>query len=359
VTGDRRKRQLFGAAAVVGGLVVSLLGGEVACRVLLKRYWDTDILRERLAASSIKPLVTLDDDPVMLYGLRPGLDTVFGGSRVIIDAEGYRRGRDPIRPSEDAVRIALLGDSSSFGWHVDYEDTYGEQLRVALEEIRGGPVELRNYSVPGYNAAQELRAFSSRVTQFDPHIVIVHHDHNDAQPTGWGYDAWMAPEHGDNVLHSALLKVCIRAVTKMSMPDLADEPGDNELLGDYITAGPLYDAMLRSRQDLADTLRARGVPAVAVIYHCDVKAHADFRSDPTFARLHEGLARRLERMGYHVLDLYPRYQRLLAASGLPDLSHFWIAPDDAHPNAAGHSFIAAELAEFVRNDPELLEALRR
>ncbi len=353
-----RKKLLFGIVAITASLLMVGVGGEVLSRLFLSRYWDTELLRAQLTAESMKSIVEPDEDPAIEYALRPNLDREYRGSRLLTDTEGIRVAAEPPPAREDAMRIALIGDSTSFGWGVEYEDSYGEQLRRALEAERGAPVLLRNYSVPGYNAIQEHQQFLNKIAPTRPHVLIVHHDHNDALPANWGYDKWLAPEEGDNFIHSALIKLIIRKVKNLKMELLPDQDSANKFLDNYCISGPLYDSMLESRRSLVEAARAEGIPVVGLIFNTYVEAKSDYQDDPMFVLLHQGLARDLDEMGYRVMDMYPRFQTLLAESDRPDLSHFWVVPpDDAHPNPEGHAYIAAQLTDFFKNDAEISKLL--
>jgi hypothetical protein len=59
-------------------------------------------------------------------------------------------------------------------------------------------------------------------------------------------------------------------------------------------------------------------------------------------------------MGFHVLDLYPRYQKKMKMEGAVNLTGSWLSAQDCHPNPAGHEFIAECLVQCVTNTPALL-----
>lgn len=78
-------------------------------------------------------------------------------------------------------------------------------MRAGLEQHLGRSVALHNWRVPGCNASQELALFEHTIDTMRPELVLVHHDHNDAQPTGWGCGGWVPPEFGDDALGSVAL----------------------------------------------------------------------------------------------------------------------------------------------------------
>jgi len=338
----------------VVAMLVALLLCEVVARSFFRSRWDTSALYAQADRINIKSLIDLDDDPNIFYRLRPNMDAEFQGSRVLTSPSGHRVGVAGSQPPGKAIRVALLGDSTPFGWRVDYSETYAELLRKRLEQHSGSPVVLENFSVPGYNASQEYAQLKSEVLAWSPDLVIVHHDHNDSQPTGWGYSSWVPPEYGENFLHSAALKTLLRLVRARLGPR-AKESADakDELVDGYCIAGPSYEAMIDSRRRLVEDATARGIPVLIVLFNADIKADDQYASSPTFLRLHEALRVRLEGMGCSVLDLLPCYQKWLKDHSLSDMSSLWVSPEDHHPNARGHALLADFIGQSIENSPKL------
>lgn len=355
-----RKKFRRAFLAACASLFLTFAAGEAAARVFLRRLWDTEALAAQLRQVSVKSLITLLDDPERMYGLRPDLDTEFLGSRVVTDSSGVRVGASKAPEPDGSIRVALIGDSTSFGWRVQHEDTYGEKLRRGLEVLAGAPVALRNFSVPGINASQETAMFVKSISAFRPRLLVVHHDHNDSQPTGWGYGGWMPPEYGENVLHSAVVKIVLRKLKAARDRAWAPpEEGQGETVEGYTVDGPDYEAMLESRRVLVQAAKAAGIPVLIVIFNPKVRADENFETDPAFQRLHQRLSERLRDMGYLVLDLYPEYQRMLAEAGLRDMSSLWVDSEDQHPNERGHAFIAEVLLNRIRETPELMRIFQK
>lgn len=80
-------------------------------------------------------------------------------------------------------RIAVLGDSVSFGWRVAESDCWPRQLEAQLRAA-GEHVEVLNFAVPGFSTPQALAQFRTRVLAFQPDLVIL--------ATGFN-DAWLRP----------------------------------------------------------------------------------------------------------------------------------------------------------------------
>jgi hypothetical protein len=354
-TRDRHELLLLSGLSV--GITFLIL--ELFVRLFFLHEVDPSILRRRVAATSVRNLLRPSADPVLFTELKPGLEQLFHGCMVVTGPDGYRIASAAPETAASLpaarLRIAVLGDSSSFGWGVNYDETYAELYRVQMEKLSGIPIELRNYSVPSYNAQQELRMFQTRVKSFHPDLIVVHHDHNDSEPTTKALGTnYMPPEYGDNVLRSALIKWGMRRMRRFQMTrDYNSGKDGNRTVDGQFVAGPLYEAHLEARRKLVSEAAALHIPVVIVLFNAFARRDPQYETSEYYVALHRDLAARLEGMGYHVLDLYPRYQEVMRERGWPHLVNWWVTPEDAHPSPAAHQFIADRLVDYTRADREL------
>lgn len=66
-------------------------------------------------------------------------------------------------------RIALVGDSFTFGLEVRYEDTWGHRLEMAM----GPEYQVLNFGVDGFGVDQAVRRYERDVVQWKPDIVVL------------------------------------------------------------------------------------------------------------------------------------------------------------------------------------------
>jgi hypothetical protein len=102
--------------------------------------------------------------------LRPGFETLYRGHAVRINSSGFRGPEFPA-PVPGALRIALVGDSFTFGNGVDWEDTLGERLQSHVEAL-GRPAQVLNCGVPGYNAEHVALVARERVLPLQPDLLV-------------------------------------------------------------------------------------------------------------------------------------------------------------------------------------------
>ena len=94
------------------------------------------------------------------------------------NAHGFRGEDLPRKKSPGQLRIACLGDSFTFGWGVNDDETWPARLEVELGE-RGIDAEVMNFGVEGYHTVQEVALLEHRALRFDPDLVLLGYYVND------------------------------------------------------------------------------------------------------------------------------------------------------------------------------------
>lgn len=137
-------------------------------------------LRSQIAAPFVTVAQTSEVEGLP-YQLRPEFSTLYYGNRVDINRHGFR-GPDVSAKKEGCSRIALLGDSYTFG-HVALEDTLAVILAARLKEF-GEETEVLNCGVPGYDANNLAIMLEKQVLELAPDVVIYMFCYNDTPPPG-------------------------------------------------------------------------------------------------------------------------------------------------------------------------------
>jgi lysophospholipase L1-like esterase len=101
------------------------------------------------------------------------------------DAKGYRISAQNSKvEAKEARTLHILGDSSSFGWGVDFEDSYPQQLAGKLKEPSQTPdIIVRNYSTPGFSSYHGRLLLKDKVEIKNGDIVLVSFGSNDSYPS--------------------------------------------------------------------------------------------------------------------------------------------------------------------------------
>lgn len=143
----------------------------------------------------LKTLHELTPGEPQLFGLAPGARSVLeeGGIVYRVNADGMRGPRYDRTRVAGRRRIAVLGDSVSFGIGVPEDDVYTSQLETAL----GDGTEVLNFGVGGYNAYNERGLLESRVLAYRPDLVLVQFCINDLNDPTLHFDVQTRMALGD------------------------------------------------------------------------------------------------------------------------------------------------------------------
>jgi hypothetical protein len=163
----RLRAFLLGAAAVGLGLVGALALGEAIVR--LDGWRRTGTLEAGFTLDA--PFAAYH--PERGFALTPNAETRLWGpefdTTIRINAAGFRMDREP---SPDRVpgtrRIAVLGDSFTFGHGVDVQDRFGEILEREIDAL-----EVLNLGVPGTGTDQQYLLLRDEGFRYSPDLVVL------------------------------------------------------------------------------------------------------------------------------------------------------------------------------------------
>jgi hypothetical protein len=128
----------------------------------------------RYFGPSLATIRELVDTSVQPYGLKPGARISFAGLHEPLPApvtwqvnsQGIRANQ-PISSDSRKFRVATYGDSETFGWGVELQESF--QARM---EALDGRIEVINFGVPGYNAANIADTIARTAPRFHPDLIV-------------------------------------------------------------------------------------------------------------------------------------------------------------------------------------------
>jgi lysophospholipase L1-like esterase len=130
-------------------------------------------------------------DPDLFWRLKPAspiIEDAGEGGR--ISEAGFRGALVPPARQPGVLRVAFLGDSSTYGVGVPFRDTYAAKARVRLQECLRRPVEILNGGTHGYSSLQGRVLLAKSVVPLRPDVVAFYFGAwNDFTPAIGGSDA--------------------------------------------------------------------------------------------------------------------------------------------------------------------------
>lgn len=111
-------------------------------------------------------------DDRIVYELYPGYE--IKSLKAKISSQGLNDRYFSVQKNPAIFRMAIVGDSTSFGWKVGAENSFPKVLeRLLNSNDEGQKFEVINFSVPGYNTSQEAEVIRRKVLPFHPDLVVL------------------------------------------------------------------------------------------------------------------------------------------------------------------------------------------
>jgi len=167
--------------AVILGLMAAALFAEMGLRLSVcytdsaKWFPFASFMKQREGGIDNIPLFRESQDPLLSFELSPNIRNRY----IRINSDGFRGEEYTPEPLEGTRRIAVMGDSETFGFTMIEEKTLPGNLQLILNSESGKRYEVLNFGVPGYNTIQESRVLEEKVFKYNPAIVILYYNFND------------------------------------------------------------------------------------------------------------------------------------------------------------------------------------
>jgi lysophospholipase L1-like esterase len=147
--------------------------------------WDKAVINsnagtnQRLYEPDRWTLTRLRADADITYPRNP----IFPGGpknyRVRTNAFGMRDGDVSREKQAGVLRIACLGDSSTFGYNVEQDETYPRRLQALLDAEYPGKFQVLNFGIPGHTSLHGVETLKHRALAFHPDVVTFAFGTND------------------------------------------------------------------------------------------------------------------------------------------------------------------------------------
>lgn len=309
---------------------LALLATTVAICLIVSEYGARFVFRD----------ITTTSDNRSYFALK------WKQAHVRLNSLGYRE-REVDPRSDDVFRVALIGDSFTFGQGIAEEERISNLLEAELRK-RGRRVEVLNFGRAGYNTRDEVEALRRMVATVRPDFVVLQWFVNDvevppAAPSA-GSGESRPPRSLANVVKMKLRNASVlyflaaeawhRVLEGMGMGrenDIRDRYADPESL-----------ASQRADQALLEffrTCREHGVPVSAfLIPHL---ASVQGTAYP-YAFLHERVLAACAREGVPCIDLRETFEPYTARG---EHMKLWVNRFDPHMGALANRLAAARLLD--------------
>ncbi len=274
------------------------------------------------------------------------------------------RGHEP-RPEADGdagLRVVCLGDSFTFGWGVEDDETFPVFVEQQLDAAIEAPVDVINGGLPGYNTYQEHQLYKKLMAPMKPDFVVVAWYMNDLDPMSFGTTGSLAPlDHP--LAGTAMLDYWSQKLSRkvFGLPKFEFEGFDQaaamELKKEYDkhreaiwtdstlpVARPFVERNLADLTKLLDTIEASGATPLVIVFptvgqmdilkqvRADGGAEAFAAARATRVRVMRDVVEHAEARGLIAVDLLEAYMD----SEVRPYGEI----DQSHPSVAGQRIAA-------------------
>ncbi len=249
------------------------------------------------------------------------------------------RGEPGPKPA-GTFRVLAVGDSFTWGGGVHARDAWPDRLGDALTG-RTQPVEVVNWSRPGWNTAEEWRATGGALDDLDPDLVLLGFCLND--PEGSGRERRAAHQAFDAAKPPLLLRPLITASRVAGLfwsrwGALRRTRAVHEYHRSLYEAGPHLDACTEALHRFKRWGHHRQVPTLLVVMPI---FGADLGPGYPYTEIHRRIDELAAGTDLEVLDLLPVYRGLAGSRLAVD------PPVDPHPNELAHRIAADSVLAFL------------
>ena len=242
---------------------------------------------------------------------------------------------------EGTFRILVVGDSFTFGPHLQLDDTFPKRMERWLNLNPQAPyVEVINYGFSGYNTVKEAKVIQDS-EKLSPDLIVLEITLNDAEPH------LLSKEEKEN-LYGARWLNSLFFRTWSSLGFLFSRLHNSQTHWAYIKyhtqffENPeTFAAFDKALADIAEFSERVKVPVVAMIFPL-----FDFPFDEKYplVKTHTIIQEALKQKKIRYLDLTSAYK------GIPQERLQVIPGGDNHPNEIAHRIAGERLAGFLKEN---------
>lgn len=308
--------------AIFIAFILFLVLGEVLIRVYLHYNTAYDIEMTRYALN----MKNDSGNPLIGHVHKPNTSMRLMNVSVDINSDGLRDKEYPASRG-DEHRIIFLGDSLTFGWGVEQEDTFQYILEEELNKER--PTEIINFGTGNYNTEQEVNLFIEKGLKYKPDKVVLFYFINDAEVTPVKSGLWFLG-------YSEFISFYWSRINSMM-----NNYFPSNSFKDYYSA--LYDedqeGWINSKKallQLKEICSENGIQLQVVLL-----PELHDTKNQIFDGVYNKISLFLEENSIDYVSLANLFK------DQENEMELWVSYDDAHPNDLAHSEIAESITEFI------------
>lgn len=255
---------------------------------------------------------------------------------------------EAVKP-KGVYRIAVVGDSFTFGPYMQFADTFPKRLEWMLNLNKGTPkVEVINYGVPAYSTSHEVPVVK-RALEEGADLVIVQVTLNDPEIKPYTPEALFKDKNkfGELELHGKIFEYWTSLAFVLSrIHNTQTHTNYKKKFFDLFEGEKTWKNFTDSMKKIVDATKEKGVPLVSVVFPL---YGIPLDDEYPFHPIHKKIKDLLDSYEVKSLDLFKSFE------GIP-LERIQVIPGkDFHPNEIGHRIAAESIYRWLKRE-ELIPA---
>ncbi len=280
---------------------------------------------------------------------------------VSANALGFRGPLVTPEKGPNTFRIAVFGDSSSFGWGVNAQDSWWMLLQQELQKRHPErTIEIANFAIPGDSSAYGKLLFDTFAPQFQSDVVILGFGANDAKGVFTSHTEQVSRFTGKRsllkavaVLQKSALVTLLKGLLPATKPSGKVSTAEGSPATKRVPAVSLgdYGQNMVSMGQTAKELGNKGVVFLGLCTHPAYARKARLEAKNNGFLWLNGQSQLVKLLPQiQKGELYPEYVERMQRMYPDDLKRnrlFYVTSDGCHPNELGHRYVADQLVELL------------
>ncbi len=273
--------------------------------------------------------------------------------KVSSNSLGFRGVDLPSAKAANEFRIAIFGDSSSFGWGVNDTETYAEVLKNNLSALLNRPVTVGNFSVPGDSSEYGRLVFDKffKTTQAD--YLILGFGANDAKMVSMPHAKQVARFKSQGIAQKIRKTVLTFEIPKLINNLLSIQISKNTKEKKQYKHAVSPKRYRTNLEYMLTEAKRFGLQEASVIALCTPGAYAKLGKTAatamnfSFFNGQSYLISKIPELKGDSVLTQERESIETPVNDLPLSDLFYISSDGCHPNTIGHKLIGEQLARDI------------
>jgi len=324
------KAFLFRSIAILLGIFVGLIIGEIGCRFYYFGWQATDFQRiNSFVTIGYTDFLQPAEDQYVWYEIKPNLDELFKFHPIHTNSQGLRDKEYAFEKPKNTFRVAVIGDSFTFGDGVGDEEIYHALAEKHLNEKSDSlHVEFINFGVAGYDLLNYYGVIKAKAMAYNPDLILIgfcgNNDDDLVDPAQWNqpFSGYKHQEYSWFIRNFLL----VRSVGNLI--------GSRRRLNGEKTGRQREQKIAwlnKAFGMLGDLQQESDVPFL--VFYLSMKDAA--------AEKAERVADLCQREGFAFLDSSPMVDTI------GDIRAYWVHSTDHHPNQAMHEIYGELIGYWV------------